>query len=30
VGRKLISWGALLMGERDRGCLEHEQRMVRH
>ncbi len=22
IGRKLVSWGALLMGERDRGCLE--------
>lgn len=22
IGRKLMSWGALLMGERDRGCLE--------
>jgi len=22
IGRRLISWGALLMGERDCGCLE--------
>jgi hypothetical protein len=22
VGRRLMSWGALLMGERDCGCLE--------
>ena len=22
LGRKLVSWGALLMGEQDRGCLE--------